>query len=93
MIISFGNSETEQVWLGNRVKKLPMEIQNVGRRKLRMLNNSVDITDLRIPPANRLEKLSGKLKDFYSIRINDQWRIIFKWNAGNAFEVEIIDYH
>ena len=93
MIISFGTSETEQVWLGNRVKKLPMEIQNVGRRKLRMLNNSVDIADLRIPPANRLEKLSGKLKDFYSIRINDQWRIIFKWNAGNAFEVEIIDYH
>jgi toxin HigB-1 len=93
MIISFGNSETEQVWLGNRVKKLPMEIQNAGRRKLRMLNNSVDIADLRIPPANRLEKLSGKLKDFYSIRINDQWRIIFKWNAGNAFEVEIIDYH
>ena len=93
MIVSFGNSETEQVWLGNRVKKLPMEIQNIGRRKLRMLNNSVDIADLRIPPANRLEKLSGKLKNFYSIRINDQWRIIFKWNAGNAFEVEIIDYH
>ena len=93
MIISFGNSETEQVWLGNRVKKLPMEVQNIGRRKLRMLNNSVNISDLRIPPANRLEKLSGKLKNFYSIRINDQWRIIFKWNAGNASEVEIIDYH
>ncbi len=93
MIISFGNSDTEQVWLGNRVKKLLIEIQNVGRRKLRMLNNSVEIADLRIPPANRLEKLAGKLKDFYSIRINDQWRIIFKWNAGNAFEVEIIDYH
>ena len=93
MIVTFGNSETEQVWLGNRVKKLPFEVQKIGRRKLRMLNNSVDIADLRIPPANRLEKLSGKLKDFYSIRINDQWRIIFKWNAGNAFEVEIIDYH
>ncbi|MEO5990654.1 MAG: type II toxin-antitoxin system RelE/ParE family toxin [Ferruginibacter sp.] len=93
MNTSFGNSETEQVWLGNRVKKLPMEIQNVGRRKLRMLNNSVEISDLRIPPSNRLEKLSGKLKDLYSIRINDQWSIIFKWNAGNAFEVEIIDYH
>ena len=93
MIISFGNSDTEQVWLGNRVKKLPIQIQNIGRRKLRMLNNSVDIADLRIPPANRLEKLSGKLKEFYSIRINDQWRIILKWNAGNAFEVEIIDYH
>ncbi len=93
MIISFSNSETEQVWLGNRAKKLPIEVQKIGRRKLRMLNNSVDIADLRIPPANRLEKLSGKLKKFYSIRINDQWRIIFKWNAGNAFEVEIIDYH
>lgn len=93
MIVSFGNSDTEKVWNGDRVKKLPNEIQQVGRRKLRMLNNSVDISDLRIPPANRLEKLSGKLKAFYSIRINDQWRIIFKWNAGNAFEVEIIDYH
>lgn len=93
MIISFGNSDTEQVWLGNRVKKLPIEIQNIGRRKLRMLNNSVDIADLRIPPANRLEKLSGNLKDFYSIRINNQWRIIFKWNVGIASQVEIIDYH
>jgi toxin HigB-1 len=93
MITSLGNSETEQVWLGNRGKKLPVEIQNIGRRKLRMLNNSVDIADLRIPPANRLEKLSGKLKDFCSVRINDQWRIIFKWNSGNASEVEIIDYH
>jgi len=93
MITSFGNSETEQVWLGNRVKKLPIEIQNTGRQKFRMLNNSVDIADLRIPPANRLEKLSGNRKDFYSIRINDQWGIIFKWNSGNASEVEIIDYH
>lgn len=93
MIVSFGKSDTEQIWLGNKVKKLPFEIQNIGRRKLRMLNNSINIGDLRIPPANRLEKLSGKLKDFYSIRINDQWRIIFKWSAGNAFEVEIIDYH
>ena len=93
MIISFGNSDTEQVWSGSRVKKLPIEIQNIGRRKLRMINNSIDLADLRIPPANRLEKLSGKFKDFYSIRINDQWRIIFKWGSGNAFEVEIIDYH
>ena len=93
MTISFGNAEIEKVWNGIRVKKLPIEIQNIGRRKLRMINNSVDLTDLRIPPSNRLEKLSGKLKDFYSIRINDQWRIIFKWSSGNAFEVEIIDYH
>jgi toxin HigB-1 len=75
------------------VKSLPPEIQAVGRRKLRMLNNSVDLIDLRIPPSNRLEKLKGTLKDFYSIRINDQWRIVFKWNAGNAAAVEITDYH
>ncbi len=93
MIISFGNSDTEKIWNGIRIKKLPNEIQNVGRRKLRMINNSVDLTDLKIPPANRLEKLSGDLKGFYSIRINDQWRIIFKWNSGNASDVEIIDYH
>jgi proteic killer suppression protein len=93
MILSFGNSETEKVWNGTRVKELPNEIQNIGRRKLRMLNNSVDLADLRIPPSNRLEKLSGNLKDFYSIRINDQWRIIFKWNSGNTLKVEIIDYH
>ena len=93
MIISFGNPETEKVWNGERVRKLPNEIQHIGRRKLRMLNNSVDLADLRIPPSNRLEKLSGKLKVFYSIRINDQWRIIFQWNAGNASGVEIIDYH
>ncbi len=93
MIISFGNSETEKIWKSERVKKLQIEIQNMGRRKLRMLNNSINLSDLKIPPSNRLEKLSGKLKKFYSIRINDQWRIIFKWNAGNASEVEIIDYH
>jgi proteic killer suppression protein len=58
-----------------------------------MINNAQDIADLRIPPANRLEKLAGRLKDFYSIRINDQWRIIFKWQSGNAYEVEIVDYH
>ena len=93
MIISFGNSETESIWNGDRVKKLPKEIQEIGRRKLRMLNNSMNVIDLRIPPSNRLEKLSGKIKNFYSIRINDQWRIIFQWRNGNAYEAEIIDYH
>ncbi len=72
---------------------MPIEVQNVGRRKLRMLNNSQTINDLRIPPSNRLEKLTGNLKEFYSIRINKQWRIIFKWRQGNASEVGIIDYH
>lgn len=65
----------------------------IGRRKLRMLNNSQNLQDLSIPPSNQLEKKKGKLKDYYSIRINDQWRIIFKWNNGNAIEVKIIDCH
>ncbi len=93
MIISFGNKDTEKIWKGDFVKLLPNEIQEIGRRKLRMLNNSQNLIDLQIPPSNRLEKLKGNLKDFYSIRINSQWRIIFKWQNGNAFEVEIIDYH
>jgi proteic killer suppression protein len=93
MILSFGNKDTEKIWEGTRVKGLPLEVQQVGRRKLRMLNNAQDLSDLRIPPANRLEKLSGNLKQFYSIRINDQWRIIFLWNQGNVTLVEIIDYH
>ena len=93
MIISFGSKETELIWNGNRSRKIPLEIQEIGRRKLRMLNNSQDINDLRIPPSNRLEKLHGKLNEFYSIRINKQWRIIFIWNNGNASEVEIVDYH
>ena len=93
MIVSFGSKETEKIWNGERVKKFPPEIQQIGRRKLRMMNNSQSIGDLKIPPSNRLEKLSGMLRDFYSIRINDQWRIIFKWENNQAKEVEIIDYH
>ena len=93
MIISFGSKDTEKIWDGERVKKLPLEIQEIGRRKLRMLNNSQSILDLKIPSSNRLEKLKGEMKEFYSIRINDQWRIVFKWNNGNAEDVEIIDYH
>jgi proteic killer suppression protein len=93
MIKSFGSKETEKIWEGTRSTRLPFEIQQIGRRKLRMINNSVSIIDLRIPPSNRLEKLSGNRKDYHSIRINDQWRIIFKWQNGHSFEVEIIDYH
>jgi toxin HigB-1 len=91
MIVLFGSKDTEKIWNGDRVKNIPFEIQKVGRRKLRMLNNSIDIADLRIPPSNRLEKLKGS--EFYSIRINDQWRIVFRWDNGHASEVEIIDYH
>ena len=93
MIISFGSKDTEKIWLGERAKRIPLEIQQTGRRKLRMINNSQDLKDLRIPPSNRLEKLKGKSKDVYSIRINDQWRIIFRWDNNNAHEVEILDYH
>jgi proteic killer suppression protein len=93
MIISFGSKDTERIWNGERVPGLPVEIQQIGRRKLRILNNSWNINDLRIPPSNKLEKLSGKLQHFYSIRINDQWRIIFKWENNLASEVQIIDYH
>jgi proteic killer suppression protein len=93
MILSFGDKETELIWSRTRVKNMLLEIQNIGRRKLRMLNNSQTINDLRIPPSNRLEKLSGDLAGFYSIRINDQWRIIFKWIEGQSECVKIIDYH
>ena len=93
MIVSFGDKETEKIWQGERSRKLPNQIQEIARRKLRMINSAIDLNDLKIPPANRLEKLSGDLRTYFSIRINDQWRIIFKWTAGNASEVEIVDYH
>lgn len=93
MIKSFADIESEKIWHGNRSGKLPSTIQQVARRKLRMLNNAQDLIDLRVPPANHLEKLSGKLFGFHSIWINQQWRIIFNWKDGNASNVEIIDYH
>jgi len=93
MIISFKDKEAEKIWDGKVSSKLPFEIQHTARRKLRMINNSQDINDLRVPPGNRLEKLLGNLKDKYSIRINDQWRIIFCWDGRNSSDVEIIDYH
>ncbi len=93
MIRSFGSKDTRKIWNGERVKGLPPEIQSIARRKLRMLHASDNLNDLRIPPSNRLEKLSGASVTFYSIRINDQWRIVFNWLDGVAEEVEIIDYH
>ncbi len=91
MIVSFGSKVTKKIWDGEIVKKIPVEIQQIGRRKLRMVNNSQSLYDLRIPPSNRLEKLQGS--DFYSIRINDQWRIVFLWIDNNAHNVMILDYH
>ena len=93
MIVSFNCTETEKIWEGIKSKALPSEIQQIARRKLRMINNADSINDLRIPPANHLQKLKGELKGYYSIRINDQWRIIFIWESNNAKNLEIIDYH
>jgi proteic killer suppression protein len=93
MIVSFGSKETRKIWDGEIIKGLTTDLQEIARRKLRMLNNSQNIMDLQVPPSNRLEKLKGNLKEYYSIRVNDQWRIIFKWDKGNAAEVEILDYH
>jgi len=93
MIKSFGDKSTEKIWNGNFAKKIPINAQKIGRRKLRMINNAESINDLRIPPANRLEKLKGTLKSFHSVRINNQWRVIFKWEGNHAYQVQIVDYH
>lgn len=93
MIKSFKCDETEKIFNREFSRKLPSDIQKVALRKLRMIHNSYSITDLRIPPANRLEALTGKRKGQYSIRINNQWRICFEWHENNAINVEIVDYH
>jgi len=93
VITTFLNSETEKVWRGEFSRRLPNQIQATARRKLRMLNNARALDDLRIPPANRLERLSGDRDGQWSIRINDQWRVCFAWADGNAEQVEICDYH
>jgi proteic killer suppression protein len=93
MIKSFADSETERVFGRRFSKKLPGDIQGVALRKLRMLNNAHAINDLRSPPANRLEKLSKDREGQHSLRINDQWRVCFVWRDGDAYDVEIADYH
>ncbi len=93
MIKSFKCDETEKIFNREYPRKLPSDIQRTALRKLRMIHNSKSLADLRIPPANRLEALSGKRKGQHSIRINDQWRICFEWHENNAFNVEIVDYH
>ena len=93
MIRSFKDAQTEKIWEGKPSKKLPTQIQHIARRKLRMINNAQNINDLRIPPANRLEKLRNDLKGIYSVRINEKWWIIFKWKISHAYDVQIIDYH
>ena len=93
MIKGFQGKETEKIWIGQHSRRLPQAIQQLARRKLRILNNARTLDDLRIPPANRLERLKGDRAGQYSIRINDQWRICFSWNRGDALDVEIVDYH
>ncbi|HUF40022.1 MAG TPA: type II toxin-antitoxin system RelE/ParE family toxin [Anaerolineales bacterium] len=93
MIKSFKDRETEKIYHRHYSKKYPSDIQRIALRKLRMLNNSQNLQDLRSPPGNRLEKLRGVRSRQHSIRINDQWRICFVWRDGDAFEVEITDYH
>ena len=93
MIESFGCKHTEKVWKGISTGKWSSEISNKALRKMFMINAAGNIQDLKIPPSNRLHKLKGDMKDYWSISINDQWRIIFKWVDTNAYDVEIIDYH
>ena len=93
MIKSFKSKETKKIFDRQRSRKLPQDIQQVAYRKLRMLNNAISINDLRVPPANHLEKLKRDREGQYSIRINDQWRVCFEWYDGDATNVEITGYH
>lgn len=93
MIQSFADAQTELIWAGRRSRKLPSDIQTIALRKLRMLNQARVLDDLRVPPGNRLEALKADRHGQYSIRINDQWRICFVWDAGGPMHVEVVDYH
>jgi proteic killer suppression protein len=93
MILEFADEETERIWQGMVSRRLPAAMQPVARRKLRMLEAAATLDDLRVPPANRLEALKGDRRGQYSIRINDQWRVCFRWRDGDATDVEIVDYH
>lgn len=93
MIETFGCSETEAIFRGIRSRKIDPTIQQTARRKLIYLNEALELNDLRSPPGNRLEALKGELSGFFSIRINQQWRICFRWENGTSYDVKIIDYH
>lgn len=93
MIQGFKCEETERIFGGRFSRKLPQDIQKVAKRKLNMLHAAISVDDLRVPPNNRLEKWKGNRKDQYSIRINDQWRVCFVFEAGTASQVQIVDYH
>ena len=93
MIKSFRDKDTERLFNRERVKRFGPDVQRLGLRKLRMLDAATSLDDLKVPPANRLEKLKGDRAGQHSIRVNRQWRICFVWRAGNAYDVEIVDYH
>ena len=93
MIKTFRDRDTERIFKRERVKRFPLQLQKVAQRKLDLLDGADFIEDLRTPPGNRLEKLSGNRQGQYSIRVNEQWRICFRWNSGQATEVEMVDYH
>ncbi len=96
MIVSFGNQLAADLYDDKKTRatrQFPAELLRVARRKLLYLHDADQLSDLRVPPGNRLEALKGNLRDFHSIRINDQWRVVFQWKDGNAFEVQIVDYH
>jgi proteic killer suppression protein len=93
MIKSFRCRETQKLFLRQRVSRLPANVHRTALRKLLLLDAAEKLEDLRVPPGNRIEKLSGNRQGQHSIRINDQWRICFRWSEGDAYEVEIVDYH
>ena len=93
MIKSFSDKESEQFYVTGKSRKIPFTIHKVALRKLDYLNSAFELDDLKVPPANRLEKLFGDLKEFYSIRINKQYRVIFKFENNNVYDVKITDYH
>ncbi|SFJ84009.1 proteic killer suppression protein [Bosea sp. OK403] len=93
MIVSFRDSETARIWDGEQSRRLPSDIQATGLVKLRLLNRAKRLDDLRVPPGNRLELLRGNRAGQHSIRINQQWRICFRWTEGGPADVEIVDYH
>ncbi len=96
MIETFGNALAEDLFDDKRTKatrSFPPELRRAGRRKLLYLHDASELRDLRVPPGNRLEPLKGKRKGFHSIRINDQWRVVFRWEGGNALDVKVLDYH
>jgi len=93
MIVSFKDADTKRLWESGMSRRIRAQLRRVAARKLAMLNNVKNVELLRLPPANRLEKLAGERKGQYSIRVNDQYRVCFVWRDGNAYDVEVVDYH